>query len=105
MRALRVDKMTYAALEATLADMPPAAPPTTVPVQRMLTMTADEIRARAETLAAADRRASTGLARRARRRHVGDRRRQRARRRAADGLVAIANDGLSPTRSSDAFGG
>jgi L-seryl-tRNA(Ser) seleniumtransferase len=50
MRALRVDKMTYAALEATLAEYAAGRAATTVPVQRMLTMTADEIRARAETL-------------------------------------------------------
>src|SRR5437867_7691827 len=51
MRALRVDKMTYAALEATLAEYEAGRAPTTVPVQRMLTTTADEIRARAEALA------------------------------------------------------
>jgi L-seryl-tRNA(Ser) seleniumtransferase len=53
MRALRVDKMTYAALEATLAEYAAGRAATTVPVQRMLTMTADQVRARAETLAAA----------------------------------------------------
>jgi L-seryl-tRNA(Ser) seleniumtransferase len=53
MRALRVDKMTYAALEATLTEYAAGRAATTVPVQRMLTMTADEVRARAETLAAA----------------------------------------------------
>jgi L-seryl-tRNA(Ser) seleniumtransferase len=53
MRALRVDKMTYAALEATLAEYAAGRAATTVPVQRMLTMTADEIRERAETFAAA----------------------------------------------------
>ena len=47
MRALRVDKMTYAALEATLAEYAAGRAATTVPVQRMLTMTADEMRARA----------------------------------------------------------
>ena len=52
MRALRVDKLTYAALEATLAEYAAGRASTTVPVQRMLTMTADEIRARAESLAA-----------------------------------------------------
>jgi L-seryl-tRNA(Ser) seleniumtransferase len=51
MRALRVDKMTYAALEATLAEYAAGRASTTVPVQRMLTMTADEIRSRAEALA------------------------------------------------------
>ena len=53
MRALRVDKMTYAALEATLADYAAGRAATTIPVQRMLTMTADEVLARAETLASA----------------------------------------------------
>ena len=55
MRALRVDKMTYAALEATLAEYVAGRARTTVPVQRMLTMTADEIRARADALADAIR--------------------------------------------------
>ena len=53
MRALRVDKMTYAALEATLAEYVAGRAQTTVPVRRMLTMTADEVRGRAEILAAA----------------------------------------------------
>jgi L-seryl-tRNA(Ser) seleniumtransferase len=53
MRALRVDKMTYAALEATLAEYAAGRAATTVPVQRMLSMTADEVRARAATVAAA----------------------------------------------------
>ena len=53
MRALRVDKMTYAALEATLAEYAAGRAAATVPVRRMLTMTADEIRTRAEALAAA----------------------------------------------------
>src|SRR6266849_3881100 len=53
MRALRVDKMTYAALEATLAEYAAGRAATTVPVQRMLTMTADDIRARADAFAAA----------------------------------------------------
>jgi L-seryl-tRNA(Ser) seleniumtransferase len=51
MRALRVDKMTYAALEATLAEYAAGRAQTTVPVQRMLAMTADEIRARADRVA------------------------------------------------------
>jgi L-seryl-tRNA(Ser) seleniumtransferase len=51
MRALRVDKMTYAALEATLTEYVAGRAATTVPVQRMLTMTAEEVRARAETVA------------------------------------------------------
>src|SRR5207342_1077981 len=41
MRALRVDKMTYAALEATLAEYAAGRAQTTVPVQRMLTMTVE----------------------------------------------------------------
>ena len=52
MRALRVDKMTYAALEATLAEYAAGRAADVVPVQRMLAMTLDEIRARAEALAA-----------------------------------------------------
>ena len=55
MRALRVDKMTYAALEATLAEYIAGRAPTTVPVQRMLTMTAGEIRLRADAVASAIR--------------------------------------------------
>ena len=51
MRALRVDKMTYAALEATLAEYAAGRAAATVPVQQMLSMTADEIRRRAETVA------------------------------------------------------
>jgi L-seryl-tRNA(Ser) seleniumtransferase len=51
MRALRVDKMTYAALEATLGEYAAGRASSTVPVQRMLTMNADEIRPRAEALA------------------------------------------------------
>lgn len=53
MRALRADKMTYAALEGTLTEYAAGRAATTIPVQRMLTMTADEVRARAETVAAA----------------------------------------------------
>ena len=53
MRALRVDKMTYAALEATLGEYAAGRAPSTVPVLRMLTTTADEVRARAETVSAA----------------------------------------------------
>ena len=55
MRALRVDKMTYAALEATLAEYVAGRAQTTVPVQRMLTMSAAEIRARADEVANAIR--------------------------------------------------
>jgi L-seryl-tRNA(Ser) seleniumtransferase len=53
MRALRVDKLTYAALEATLIEYAAGRAATTIPVQRMLAMTADEVRGRAGTLAAA----------------------------------------------------
>jgi L-seryl-tRNA(Ser) seleniumtransferase len=53
MRALRVDKMTYAALEATLIEYAAGRAQTAVPVQRMLAMTAADVRARAATLAAA----------------------------------------------------
>jgi L-seryl-tRNA(Ser) seleniumtransferase len=53
MRALRVDKMTYAALEATLVEYAAGRARETVPVQRMLTLTAAEIRPRAEAVAAA----------------------------------------------------
>jgi L-seryl-tRNA(Ser) seleniumtransferase len=53
MRALRVDKMTYAALEATLVEYAAGRATTTVPVQRMLTAGADEIRTRANTLTSA----------------------------------------------------
>jgi L-seryl-tRNA(Ser) seleniumtransferase len=52
MRALRVDKMTYAALEATLADYAAGRAADTIPVQQMLTATADAIHARAEAVAA-----------------------------------------------------
>jgi L-seryl-tRNA(Ser) seleniumtransferase len=53
MRALRVDKMTYAALEATLAEYVSGRAEASVPVRRMLMLSADDIRARAEALAAA----------------------------------------------------
>jgi L-seryl-tRNA(Ser) seleniumtransferase len=52
MRALRVDKMTYAALEATLLEYAAGRADRTVPARRMLAMSADDIRARAERLAA-----------------------------------------------------
>src|SRR3954467_2132363 len=51
MRALRVDKLTYAALEATLIEYAAGRAATTIPVQRMLTTTADAIRGRAEIVA------------------------------------------------------
>ena len=52
MRALRVDKLTYAALEATLEEHAIGRGRDDVPVQRMLSMTARD-RARADALAAA----------------------------------------------------
>jgi L-seryl-tRNA(Ser) seleniumtransferase len=51
MRALRVDKMTYAALEATLLEYARGRAHSTVPVARMLTATAEEIDVRATALA------------------------------------------------------
>ena len=51
MRALRVDKMTYAALEVTLLEYARGHARTTVPVARMLTTTAEEVAARAAALA------------------------------------------------------
>jgi L-seryl-tRNA(Ser) seleniumtransferase len=51
MRALRVDKMTYAALEATLTEYVTGRAAEAVPVQRMLSATAEEIRVRAEAIA------------------------------------------------------
>jgi L-seryl-tRNA(Ser) seleniumtransferase len=53
MRALRVDKMTYAALEATLAEYAAGRAEATIPVQRMLSMTANELERRSEMLAGA----------------------------------------------------
>ncbi len=53
MRALRVDKMTYAALGATLAEYVAGREANTVPVRRMLAMTAEEIRPRADFVASA----------------------------------------------------
>jgi len=53
MRALRVDKLTYAALEATLVEYATGRADSTIPVQRMLTISADAIRARTSALAAA----------------------------------------------------
>ncbi len=51
MRALRVDKMTYAALEVTLLEYAHGRARTSVPVARMLTATAEEIDVRATALA------------------------------------------------------
>ena len=53
MRAVRADKMTYAALEATLEEYVSGRAAQTVPVARMMTMTLDEIERRATSLAAA----------------------------------------------------
>jgi L-seryl-tRNA(Ser) seleniumtransferase len=53
MRALRVDKLTYAALEATLEEHAIGRGGDAVPVQRMLRVTAAEIGRRADALAAA----------------------------------------------------
>lgn len=53
MRALRVDKLTYAALEATLEEHAAGRADRTVPVPRMIAMSADDIDARARALAAA----------------------------------------------------
>jgi L-seryl-tRNA(Ser) seleniumtransferase len=53
MRALRVDKMTYAALEATLTEYAAGRASATIPIQRMLSMTADQVHARASVVASA----------------------------------------------------
>jgi L-seryl-tRNA(Ser) seleniumtransferase len=53
MRALRVDKMTYAALEATLQEYVAGRAGETIPVQRMIEMPIEEIDRRARALAAA----------------------------------------------------
>ena len=50
MRALRVDKMTYAALEATLQEYAAGRAPETIPVARMLALDVDAIRRRAQAL-------------------------------------------------------
>ena len=52
MRALRVDKVTLAMLEATLAEYAAGRAAVTIPVQRMLHASADEIESRAQALAA-----------------------------------------------------
>jgi len=53
MRALRVDKLTYAALEATLEEYAAGRARSSVPVAAMLAMPLDEIDGRARALAAA----------------------------------------------------
>ena len=60
MRAVRVDKLTYAALEATLEEFSAGRARLTVPVARMLGLTVDEIDVRASALAS--ELASRGLA-------------------------------------------
>ena len=52
MRALRVDKITLAILEATLAEYSEGRAATTVPVQRMLHLSPEEIETRTQALAA-----------------------------------------------------
>jgi len=52
MRAVRVDKLTYAALEATLALWAQAPARSHIPTYRMLTMTVDEIERRARAVVA-----------------------------------------------------
>ena len=52
MRALRADKMTYAALEATLEEYAAGRAAETVPVARMIAMPIEEIGRRADALAA-----------------------------------------------------
>jgi L-seryl-tRNA(Ser) seleniumtransferase len=52
MRALRVDKLTYAALEATLGEYAAGRAHESIPVAQMLRLTRDEIVARAEGFAA-----------------------------------------------------
>jgi L-seryl-tRNA(Ser) seleniumtransferase len=51
MRALRADKLTYAALDATLALWQQAPARDQIPIYRMLSMTRDEIASRAQALA------------------------------------------------------
>ena len=51
MRALRADKITFAILEATLAEYVAGRAATTVPVQQMLHASADDIESRAQALA------------------------------------------------------
>ncbi len=60
MRALRVDKLTYAALEATLEEYVAGRARDTIPVQRMIAMTLDEITTRADALAARIREGGRG---------------------------------------------
>jgi L-seryl-tRNA(Ser) seleniumtransferase len=57
MRALRADKLTYAALEATLAEYLAGRAAAEIPVRRMLALDAETIRVRADALAGSLRRA------------------------------------------------
>lgn len=52
MRALRADKVTFAILEATLAEYAAGRAATTIPVQQMLHATTDSMESRAQALAA-----------------------------------------------------
>ena len=61
-RALRVDKMTLAALDVVLADHDSGRATQRVPVLRMLAASESELRSRAEALAAALREAQGGFA-------------------------------------------
>ena len=79
MRALRADKLTYAALEATLALWVATAPARMqIPVVRMLTMTPDEIDRRARVSSRTELSGVAGSRVPRRRRRLHDRRRQRA---------------------------
>ena len=53
MRALRADKITFAMLEATLSEYSAGRAASTIPVQRMLHLSAEEIEKRAQALAEA----------------------------------------------------
>jgi L-seryl-tRNA(Ser) seleniumtransferase len=55
MRALRVDKLTYAALEATLEEFAAGRAERTVPVRAMLALSLDDIGRRADAVASAFR--------------------------------------------------
>ena len=59
MRALRADKMTYAALEATLEEHAAGRAADSIPVVRMIALSADAIGRRAEALA--DRLSAAGI--------------------------------------------
>lgn len=61
MRALRVDKITYATLEATLAEYVAGRAARTIPIMRMVLATAAELQERCERVAGALRAASARL--------------------------------------------